>query len=129
MVIDTDAFRYIYGGIISRYESVLEAIVTLNVFIPMLMDSAGNAGTQSSTLIIRGLALGQIQITDYLRVFWKELRVSSLVGFILAIINFLRIITIEKISVNIALTVSVTLFFTVVLAKVMGSLLPVVAKI
>ncbi|MDI9475230.1 MAG: magnesium transporter [Natronincolaceae bacterium] len=116
------------GGIISRYESVLEAIVTLNVFIPMLMDSAGNAGTQSSTLIIRGLALGQIQITDYLRVFWKELRVSSLVGFILAIINFLRIITIEKISVNIALTVSVTLFFTVVLAKVMGSLLPVVAK-
>ena len=65
------------GGIISKYESILEAIVTLNIFIPMLMDSAGNAGTQSSTLIIRGLALGEIGISDYLKVFWKELRVSS----------------------------------------------------
>ncbi len=116
------------GGIISRYESVLEAIVTLNIFIPMLMDSAGNAGTQSSTLIIRGLALGNIQISDYLKVLWKELRVSSLVGFILATVNFFRVIIIEKVSINIALTVSVTLFFTVILAKVVGGLLPVIAK-
>ncbi|MCK9267870.1 MAG: magnesium transporter [Alkaliphilus sp.] len=116
------------GGIIGKYESVLEAIVTLNMFIPMLMDSAGNAGTQSSTLIIRGLALGQIQMSDYLKVFWKELRVSSIVGLVLAAINFFRIITIERISNDIALTVSVTLFFTVVLAKVMGGLLPVIAK-
>ena len=116
------------GGIIGKYESVLESIVALNMFIPMLMDSAGNAGTQSSTLIIRGLALGQLQMSDYLKIFWKELRVSSLVGFVLAIINFLRIITIEKISNDIALTVSVTLFFTVVLAKVVGGLLPVIAK-
>ncbi len=116
------------GGIIGKYESVLESIVALNMFIPMLMDSAGNAGTQSSTLIIRGLALGQLQMSDYLKIFWKELRVSSLVGFVLAIINFLRIITIEKISNDIALAVSVTLFFTVVLAKVVGGLLPVIAK-
>ncbi len=116
------------GGIIGKYESVLESIVALNMFIPMLMDSAGNAGTQSSTLIIRGLALGQLQMSDYLKIFWKELRVSSLVGFVLAIINFLRIITIERISNDIALAVSVTLFFTVVLAKVVGGLLPVIAK-
>ncbi|HZJ76633.1 MAG TPA: magnesium transporter [Oscillospiraceae bacterium] len=116
------------GGIIGKYESVLESIVALNMFIPMLMDSAGNAGTQSSTLIIRGLALGQLQMSDYLKIFWKELRVSSLVGFVLAIINFFRIITIERISNDIALAVSVTLFFTVVLAKVVGGLLPVIAK-
>ncbi len=116
------------GGIIGKYESVLEAVVTLNMFIPMLMDSAGNAGTQSSTLIIRGLALGQIQMSDYLKVFWKELRVSSVVGLVLAAVNFFRIITIERISNDIALTVSVTLFFTVVIAKVVGGLLPIIAK-
>lgn len=116
------------GGIISKYESVLEAIVTLNIFIPMLMDSAGNAGTQSSTLIIRGLALGKIQVTDYLKVFWKELRVSSVVGLMLAVVNFIRVIAIEKVSMEIALAVSITLFFTIVLAKVIGGLLPVVAK-
>lgn len=116
------------GGIISKYESVLEAIITLNIFIPMLMDSAGNAGTQSSTLIIRGLALGDIQISDHLKIFWKELRVSSLVGLILGIVNFFRVIIIEKISVDIALVVSITLFFTIVLAKVIGGLLPIIAK-
>ena len=116
------------GGIISKYESILEAIVTLNIFIPMLMDSAGNAGTQSSTLIIRGLALGEIGISDYLKVFWKELRVSSLVGFMLSVINFFRVMIIEKVSMDIALTVSVTLFFTIVLAKVIGGLLPIIAK-
>ncbi len=116
------------GGIISKYESVLEAIITLNIFIPMLMDSAGNAGTQSSTLIIRGLALGDIQISDHLKIFWKELRVSSLVGLILGIVNFFRVIIIEKISTEIALVVSITLFFTIVLAKVIGGLLPIIAK-
>lgn len=116
------------GSIIGKYQSVLETVAVLNIFIPMLMDSAGNAGSQSSTLIIRGLALGEIQLNDYLQVFWKELRVSSIVGIILATVNFVRVIFIEKVPVNIALTVSLTLIFTIILAKVIGGVLPLVAK-
>lgn len=116
------------GNIIRRYASVLQSIVALAAFIPMLMDTGGNAGSQSSTLIIRGLALGEITIRDYLRVIWKELRVSSLVGAALAIINYLRIVFIERYPVSIALTVSLTLFLTVILAKVVGGVLPLAAK-
>jgi len=116
------------GNIIRRYENVLQSIVALAVFIPMLMDTGGNAGAQSSTLIIRGLALGEITIRDYLKVIWKELKVSTLVGAGLALINYLRIILLERYSVSIALTVSLTLFITVVLAKVVGGVLPLAAK-
>ncbi len=116
------------GGIMNKYESVLEAVITLNIFIPMLMDSAGNAGSQSSTLIIRGLALGNIQTSDYLKVFWKEFRVSFLSGIILASVNFTKIVFMDKMSIAIATTVSITLVFTIVLAKVIGGLLPIIAK-
>lgn len=116
------------GGVIKKFESILETAVLLMVYIPMLMDSAGNAGSQSSTLIIRGLALGEIRLGDYLKVFWKELRVSLVVGASLAIINFIRVIIIEKVPINIALTVSITLMATIIMAKVIGGLLPIAAK-
>ena len=116
------------GNIIRRFEDVLSAVVILAAFIPMLMDTGGNAGSQSSTLVIRGLALGDIKLEDTLKVLWKELRVSTIVGLALAGINFLRIYYIEKVSIQIAITVCVTMFVTVVLAKLVGGALPIAAR-
>ena len=116
------------GNIIRRFEDVLSAVVILAAFIPMLMDTGGNAGSQSSTLVIRGLALGDIKLEDTLKVLWKELRVSTIVGLALAGINFLRIYYIEKVSIQIAITVCVTMFITVVLAKLVGGALPIAAR-
>lgn len=117
------------GNIIRRFDDVLKSVVILNSFIPMLMDTGGNAGSQSSTLIIRGLALGEIKITDAFRVLWKEFKVSFCVGVILAVVNFLRVYYFEKIDFLIAVTVSITLFFTVMLSKIVGCVLPIVAKL
>lgn len=116
------------GNIIKKYENVLQTIVILASFIPMLMDTGGNAGSQSSSLIIRGLALGEIGIKDAFKVLWKEFRVSIVVGVTLAFVNFLRIFYLEKVDFAIAITVCVTTLLTVVLAKVVGGLLPIAAK-
>ena len=116
------------GAIISKFEDVLSTVVILATFIPMLMDTAGNAGSQSSTLVIRGMALGEIEIADYLKVFWKELRVSGLVGLGLGIINFIRMLILTAAGIKIAFTVSFTLIITIVLAKVVGGTLPIAAK-
>ncbi len=116
------------GNIIKRFEDVLQSVVVLTAFIPMLMDTGGNAGSQSSTLIIRGMALGEISMRDAFKVFWKELRVSIVVGIILALVNFLRIYYLEGVGVLVSITVCLTLFLTVLLAKVVGGLLPIAAK-
>ena len=116
------------GNIIRRFNDVLSSVVILASFIPMLMDTGGNSGSQSATLIIRGLALGEIKPKDFLKVLWKEFRVSILVGVVLATVNFLRIYYLEKVDLMISITVCLTLFFTVVLAKLVGGLLPIAAK-
>ncbi|WP_313568833.1 magnesium transporter [Acetoanaerobium noterae] len=116
------------GIIIRQYESVLSSVVILASFIPMLMDTGGNSGSQSSTLIIRGLALGELEITDYPKIIWKEFRVSILVGLVLAFVNFLRIYLLERVDFIVSLTVCISLFATVVLAKVVGGMLPLIAK-
>jgi magnesium transporter len=116
------------GNIIKKYNDMLSSVVILATFIPMLMDSAGNAGSQSSTLIIRGLALDEIKLRDFSRVLWKEFRVGLLVGLTLSVFNFLRIYLLDKVGILIALTVSGSLFITVVTAKIVGSLLPIAAK-
>lgn len=116
------------GGIIKRFESALQSVMVLASFIPMLMDTGGNAGSQSSTLIIRGLALGDMRTNDFLKVLWKELRVSCIVGLILSSVNFLRIYFIERTDLLVSITVCLTLFFIVVLAKVVGGVLPIIAK-
>ncbi|HZW97276.1 MAG TPA: magnesium transporter [Bacillota bacterium] len=116
------------GGIIQRYESALQSVIILAAFIPMLMDTGGNAGSQSSTLIIRGLALGEIKTSDTLRVLGKEFCVSNIAGIALAAVNFLRIYFFERAGLLMSLTVSVTLYLTVVLAKVVGGVLPIIAK-
>ncbi len=116
------------GRIIQQYESVLQSVVLLAAFIPMLMDTGGNAGSQSSTMIIRGLALGELRSRDVFKILRKEISVAMLVGTALAIINFLRIRFFEGVDTNIALTVTITLFFTIVLAKTVGCLLPLLAN-
>lgn len=116
------------GNIIKRYDEVLQSVVILAAFIPMLMDTGGNAGSQASTLVIRGLALGEIELSDVFKVLWKELRVSVVVGIALSGVNFLRVYFLEKVELYVAITVCVTLFFTVVIAKVVGCVLPIVAK-
>lgn len=116
------------GSIIRKYEDVLQSVVILASFIPMLMDTGGNAGSQSSTLIIRGLALGEITLKDWFKVMRKELSVSVVVGVVLSVVNFLRIYYLEGVDSKVALTVSITLFFVVIIAKVVGGLLPIGAK-
>lgn len=116
------------GRIIQRYENVLQSVAILAAFIPMLMDTGGNAGSQSSTLVIRGLALEEIRTKDFFKVISKEFRVSFIVGVVLSLINFLRIYFIEKISFKISLTVTITLFVTIMLAKIVGGILPIVAR-
>ncbi|WP_330389434.1 magnesium transporter [Geosporobacter ferrireducens] len=116
------------GTIIRRFEDVLSSVVLLAAFIPMLMNTGGNAGAQSSTLVIRGLALGKIEISDVLRVIWKEFRVSVVVGMLLAGFNFLRIYFLEGMDVYISLTVCGTLFVAIVFAKLVGGILPIIAQ-
>lgn len=116
------------GNIIRKSEDVLQSVVILASFIPMLMDTGGNSGSQSSTLIIRGLALGEIELKDISKVMWKEFRVSLIVGTVLSIVNFLRIYFMEKVDLMVAVTVCISLFCTVILAKVVGGILPIIAK-
>ncbi|MDR2514115.1 MAG: magnesium transporter [Christensenellaceae bacterium] len=117
------------GSIITSFEGVLQSSVALAAFIPMLMDTGGNAGAQSSTLIIRGIALGEIRIGDMLRVLWKEFRISILVGLALAAVNFGRILLFTSSGAMVSLTVSLSVFLTVIVAKTIGGLLPIVAKL
>lgn len=116
------------GSIIKKYDDVLQSVVILASFIPMLMDTGGNAGSQSSTIVIRGLVLGDIELKDYLKVMFKEFRVGLIVASILASVNFLRIYFLEKTNLFVTLAVCLSLFFTVIIAKVVGGLLPIIAK-
>lgn len=116
------------GNIIRKYEKVLESVLVLTAFIPMLMDTGGNAGSQSSTLVIRGIALGEIELKDTFKIFTKELAVGLITGIVLGFTNFLRLYFIEKVGFLISMTVCISLFVTVILAKVVGGILPIIAK-
>ncbi|MDR0880384.1 MAG: magnesium transporter [Clostridioides sp.] len=115
------------GSIISRFEDALAVLPALVIFIPMLMDTGGNAGSQSATLIIRGMALDEIEISDIWAVVWKEARVAILCGITLFVVNFARLLITGQ-SVTMALTVSISLICTVILAKSVGCMLPMLAK-
>lgn len=123
------------GMIITGFEEKLAASVALTAFIPMLMDTGGNAGGQSSTTIIRGLSLGNIQLKDVLKVLWKEMRVAVLCGVVLAVVNFVKIMLVDRlllgnsdINAMVALVVCLTLVVAVFIAKIIGCTLPIGAK-
>ena len=116
------------GSIISHYESALGSMVILTAFIPMLMGTGGNAGGQASATIIRGLSLDEIKTKNIFNILWKEFRISVLCGITLSIVIFLKALIWDRTSVQVALVVAVSLLLTVVIAKIVGSALPVLAK-
>ena len=118
----------ITGNILLHYESAFAAIPLLVTFVPMLMDTGGNSGSQASTMIIRGMAIGDIEISDVAKVMWKELRVGMLCGAVLATANFIRLMIQYPGNTMICVTVVLSVFFTVIIAKTIGCSLPILAK-
>ena len=118
----------ITGRIISNFENLLSRLVVLTAFIPMLMDTGGNSGNQSSTLVIRGLATGDIELEDKWNILWKEFRIGIISGLILGSVNFLKNMLIDRVGLLVSLTVSITLVVCVIVAKIIGSMLPLGAK-
>ena len=116
------------GKIIQSFEDKLAACAILTAFIPMIMDTGGNAGGQASVSIIRALSLNEVEFKDIWKVIWKELRVSICCAIVLAICNFIKILLIDKVTTPIAIVVCATLAFTIILAKLIGCTLPMVAK-
>ena len=116
------------GKIITSFENALSRYVVLTAFIPMLMDTGGNAGGQASAIIIRGLSLDEISFGDWFTVVWKEIRTAILCGLTLALCNFAKLLLFDKVSVAVAFVVCVTLIFAVVVAKFVGATLPMLAK-
>ncbi len=117
------------GMIIEGYETLLSGFVALTASMPMLMGTGGNAGSQASTLIIRGLAVGEIEIKDYFKIVLKELRVAAICGFVLGAANILRMYLFSEGDIKVFLVVSLAMFIAIVVAKLIGCSLPIFAKI
>ncbi len=124
------------GMIISSFEDALSRLVVLTAFIPMIMGTGGNSGSQSSVMVIRGLSVGEIEIKDTLKVLWKEIRVSVLCGVSLAVACFVKIVFVDGMLLHtdgvnelVALVVALTLCATVICAKIIGCVLPIIAKL
>lgn len=123
------------GMIITSFEDALAAQMALSAYIPMLMDTGGNSGSQASVTIIRGISLGEIEFSDLPRVMWKELRVALICSLVLAAANFAKIILFDRLilgntnlTLPVALVICLTLVFTVCVAKLVGCTLPILAK-
>lgn len=116
------------GKIIQTYEEALASYVILTSFIPMFMDTGGNAGGQASVTIIRGISLKEIEFKDILKIMWKEFRVAILTGITLAAANFIKLLVIDKVNMSIASVVCLTLIITIIFAKIVGCTLPLLAK-
>lgn len=119
---------FITGGIIESFQNSLSKVIALVIYMPMLMGTGGNSGSQSSTLVIRGMATGELEIKDVLKVLWKEFRISLIVGACLSLLNYVRIIYIDHNNFKVALTVCVSMLLIVTIAKCFGAILPMVAK-
>ena len=116
------------GAIITGFEDALSAFVILTAYIPMLMDTGGNAGSQASVSIIRGLSLKEIEFEDIFKIIWKEIRVAVLCGLTLAVANFFKLLLLDRLSLTVAAVICLTLFIVVVIAKLVGCCLPMLAS-
>lgn len=116
------------GIIITHYEDALGAYVVLTAFIPMIMDTSGNAGSQTSVTIIRALSLDDIEFKDFFKVVWKEMRVALLAGITLAAANFVKLQIVDRVTMRVAFVVCLTLITTVFVAKLIGAMLPMISK-
>lgn len=120
---------YIFTGmLITRFESRLSQVICLVAYMPMLMGTGGNTGSQAATLIIRGLATDEVDTGDVLRILWKEIRIGALLGAVLSSLNFVRVIFIDGNSAAVAATVCLAMLFIVIFAKVLGSMVPLLVK-
>ncbi|MBS7220897.1 MAG: magnesium transporter [Christensenellales bacterium] len=118
----------ISASIISHYQYVLTSVLALSAYMTILTGTGGNSGSQASTLIIRGMALGEIEMKDVLKVLWKEVRVGMLCGLLLGAVNFVRLLIFDNVTLSVNLTVSLTMAVIVVVAKGIGCTLPMLAK-
>ena len=116
------------GFIITRFEKALSVYVILTAYIPMLMDTGGNSGSQTSVTVIRALSLQELEFKDLFQAIWKEMRVALLCGVTLAIVNFAKLMVIDRVGTIVAAVICCTLLVTVFVAKVTGCVLPMVAK-
>ncbi len=116
------------GAIITGFEDALSAYVILTAYIPMLMDTGGNAGGQASVSIIRALSLKEIEFSDLLKIIWKEIRVAVLCGLTLSIANFAKLLLFDKLSLTVAAVICLTLLIVVMIAKLVGCCLPMLAS-
>ena len=116
------------GSIIASFEEALSSCVILTAYMPMLMGAGGNAGSQSSVAIIRSLSLNEVRFKDWLKVLWKESGVAILCGITLAIASFAKLMIFDQLTLAVALVVSVSLALTVLIAKIVGCMLPLLAK-
>jgi len=121
------AVGFISGAVIDRYESIITSVFALAIFIPVINASGGNAGTQASTVIIRGLATGEISLADSLKIFWKEIVVGLSVGVVVALVGALRGYLLGH-NIRLALTVGLAMIAVVTFATVLGAVLPLVFK-
>lgn len=118
----------ITGSIIAGFEQELSKVICLVAYMPMLMGTGGNSGSQSATLVIRSLSVGDLDLKDAAKVLWKEARVSFIIGLILSALNFLRVVFIDHNGIGVAFTVCIAMVVIVVAAKVVGGMLPMLAK-
>ena len=116
------------GKIIQHYENALASAIALTAFIPMLMDTGGNAGGQASVTIIRALSLGDVTFADAFKVIWKEFKVAFLCGLTLVVANFFKLLYLDKVELMVAAVVCLTLLIAVIVAKLIGCTLPLLAK-
>jgi magnesium transporter len=116
------------GIILDKFEAVYVAVPLLVTLMPMLTDTGGNAGSQAATLIIRGMAVGEIEPSDILKVVWKEIRVAAICGLVLAVLNYFRIVAMYPGQSTVAFITCLSLMLTVILAKTLGGTLPILAK-
>ncbi len=115
------------GAIITHFEEALSTYIVLTAYIPMLMDTGGNAGSQSSVSIIRALSLGDVEFKDIFKALWKEIRVAVLAGITLSVCNFAKLMLFDKVAMPVALVVCSTLVVVVLIAKLLGCTLPMLA--
>ena len=117
----------ITGNLLTKYEEAFQAIPILVSFIPMLMSTGGNCGSQSSTTVIRGLATGEIQFKDFFKAVFKEFRISLIISVILAVTNGLRIFIFYK-NLQLSIVITLSIIGTVIIAEFIGCALPLIAK-
>ncbi len=118
----------ITGTLINQFEAVLSQVIVLVGYLPLLMGTGGNTGTQAATLIIRGLSVDEVDLKDAAKVLWKELRVSIILGVVLSIFNFAKIVLVDQQSPQIGLTVALAMIIVIMFAKLLGGMLPMAAK-